>query len=124
MNNPKAIPRFCQLSMPKDVGAGLQRLPGASFFHVPSIRITTTIVKVDRIPKTDVYERRDSGKNTVGINLHDNWKLSELNGKRCRETHKNRPHTLYVLDEYCGKIECSESPYKVTRITLDEFSME
>jgi len=35
----------------------------------PSMRMTTTIITVDTIPKIEVYDSSDKGRNTVGINL-------------------------------------------------------
>jgi hypothetical protein len=39
--------------MPRDVSAGLQRLPGAVYFDSPSTRITNIIKIVERIPRIE-----------------------------------------------------------------------
>jgi hypothetical protein len=75
INNPKAIPRCVALSIPKEVSAGLQRLPGPSRLENPSMNTTRMIKNVDKIPRIDVYERRDNGINTVGINLRTGYFL-------------------------------------------------
>jgi hypothetical protein len=67
----------------------------------------------------DTYERRESGKNTVGINLVvlvKKGKEGEADGNN--ETHMISPHNLYTLAEYVGKTPCKESAYNVTRTTL------
>jgi hypothetical protein len=51
--SPKAIPKLLQLLMPRDVSAGLQRLPGAVYFDSPSTRITNIIKIVERIPRIE-----------------------------------------------------------------------
>lgn len=51
------------------IGAGLHKLPGASFFEKPSMKITATIIIVEIIPRIEVYDRRESGRKTIGINL-------------------------------------------------------
>ena len=70
MNKPKATPSSPQLPIPSWVSAGLQRLPGLSRFEKPSMNTTAMIVRVDTMPSMEVYERSESGKNTVGINLN------------------------------------------------------
>jgi len=69
MNNPKAMPRRVAPSNPHAVSAGSHRLPGPCCIEKPSMKITTIISKVDSMPRSEVYDKRDNGKNTVGINL-------------------------------------------------------
>jgi hypothetical protein len=52
-----------------EVFAGLHKLPGASIFEKPSIKIATTKSVVDANPRSEAYERSDSGTKTVGIIL-------------------------------------------------------
>lgn len=82
INRPKAIPRWFQLSMPKDVSAGLHRLPGDSVLETPSMRTTTTTRIVEIIPSTEVMDNKDSGKNTVGMRLGcvSEWAEKETDG--------------------------------------------
>jgi hypothetical protein len=54
-----------------EVFAGLHRLPGASNFDDPSIKIATTKSVVDANPRSEAYERRDSETKTVGIRLEE-----------------------------------------------------
>ena len=51
------------------VGRGSHRLPGACVLVKPSMKMTATIKMVDIIPKIEVYERRESGRKTVGMSL-------------------------------------------------------
>lgn len=69
MNSPYAIPKLDQLEIVKEVSAGVRKLPGASGFDRPSYRITSIIMIVDIMPRIEVYDRRDRGKNTIGIKL-------------------------------------------------------
>jgi len=69
MNKPKDIPSLPASLIPQSVSAGLQRLPGASRLVRPSIAIHAMIRMVDRMPRIDVYDRRDSGMNIVGMML-------------------------------------------------------
>jgi len=59
-----------------EVFAGLHRLPGASNFDKPSIKIATTKSVVDAIPRSEAYERSDSGTKTVGIRLEEKNEMS------------------------------------------------
>lgn len=69
MNNPNAMPNSPTPMIPRFVGAGLQRLPGASFLEKPSMKMTTTRNIVDMMPRMEVYDRRERGKKTVGTRL-------------------------------------------------------
>jgi hypothetical protein len=69
MNSPNATPISTQLPVPSCVSAGLHRLPGPSRFERPSTNITPTIHKIETMPSIEAYERRESGRKTVGINL-------------------------------------------------------
>lgn len=69
MNNPNAIPNSPMPPGLKWVSAGAQRLPGLSRFEKPSTKRTTIISIVETTPMIEAYESRDSGRNTVGINL-------------------------------------------------------
>jgi hypothetical protein len=72
MKRPNAKPSSCTLETPSEVSAGLHRLPGASNFENPSTKITATKKTVETMPTRDVYERKDSGRNTVGVRLERN----------------------------------------------------
>jgi hypothetical protein len=80
MNKPNAMPRCLALSTPNAVSAGLQRLPGPSSFENPSTKTTMMIRSVEMIPSMDVYERRDKGRNTVGIKLEIHFNTKDLTG--------------------------------------------
>lgn len=69
MKSPKARPNSFEFPVPRLVSAGLQKLPGASRFVNPSMRTTNIIKTVDIIPRIEVYDSKDSGRNTIGINL-------------------------------------------------------
>jgi hypothetical protein len=56
---------------PNEVLAGLHKLPGASNFDKPSIKIATTKSAVDANPRSEAYERSESGTKPVGIRLED-----------------------------------------------------
>jgi hypothetical protein len=55
--------------MPRSVGLGRQRLPGASAFEKPSKKITKSRRNVDRIPKIEAYESSERGRNMEGKRL-------------------------------------------------------
>lgn len=74
MNSPNAAPNFSTLAIANDVSAGSQKLPGASFLEKPSIKMTITKSMVEMIPSMEVYDKRDNGRNTVGIKLSINIK--------------------------------------------------
>jgi len=59
------------LQGPNEVFAGLHKLPGASNFDNPSIKIATTKSAVDANPRSEAYERSDSETKTVGIRLEE-----------------------------------------------------
>ena len=69
MNRPKANPSSPRLQKPNEVLAGLHRLPGASNFERPSTKTTPIKRTVDTMPRSEAYERKDSGRKTVGIRL-------------------------------------------------------
>lgn len=69
MNKPNATPTSPSVPGEKDVGAGLQKLPGPSDFEKPSMNITAMISSVELIPSSDVKERIDRGMKTVGAKL-------------------------------------------------------
>ena len=69
MNKPNAMPSLLRSFTPVSVGTGSRRLPGASFFVKPSTKITITRVIEEMIPKMDVYDSSESGRNTVGMRL-------------------------------------------------------
>jgi len=75
MNNPKATPKCVKFATPTLVSAGIHRLPGASFFVNPSTMMTNTRRTVDTIPRIDVYDSRDKGRNTVGMSLDSNCEI-------------------------------------------------
>jgi hypothetical protein len=54
MNKPKAMPKCSQLSGSSFVSNGSNRLPGASVFVRPSMKMTETRHSVERIPANDV----------------------------------------------------------------------
>ena len=117
INRPKATPSSPMLAILKLVGAGSHKLPGASDFDRPSIKITAMTKKVDRRPIIEVYANVDSGTKTDGIKL--GLRHYERSGIRKRVTHIARPTSLYVSEVYLGQIDCKESPYNVTRTTLE-----
>jgi hypothetical protein len=69
MNRPKAKPSSPTLQKPSEVSAGLHRLPGASNFDKPSKKTAPINKTVDTMPRSEAYERRDSGMKRVGIRL-------------------------------------------------------
>lgn len=71
MSNPNAIPNSPMPPTLNWVSAGAQRLPGLSRFEKPSTKMTTIINIVEMMPIIEAYERRESGRNTVGINLQE-----------------------------------------------------
>jgi hypothetical protein len=91
MNNPNAIPSSFTFVTANSVGAGLNKLPGASFLEKPSIKMTNTIDMVEMIPNIEVYESSERGRKTVGIR--------NIN-----------PQTLKELEDTVGISECNESP--------------
>jgi len=54
MNKPKAIPSLLKSLTPTSVGAGSRRLPGASVFEKPSMKMTMTRTIDEMIPTIDV----------------------------------------------------------------------
>ena len=86
MNNPYAIPKLAQLEIVNEVSAGVRRLPGESGFDKPSYSITTTIMIVDMIPRIEVYDKRDSGKNTIGIKLRSQRSMGQVDRDRGERT--------------------------------------
>ena len=117
MNNPNAIPNSPMPPILKRVSAGAQRLPGLSRFENPSTKRTIIINIVETMPIIEAYDSRDSGRNTVGINL---CKRRSVGWTWCTKfkVHIRSPQSLYVLTEYDGSIACKESAYNVTRMTL------
>jgi hypothetical protein len=77
MNRPKARPSSSALSKQSEVLAGLHRLPGASNFDKPSIKTTPIKKTVDAIPRSEAYDRRDSGMKTVGVMLEKDGLVSK-----------------------------------------------
>lgn len=71
MNRPNATPSLETLWMPKSVGQGCQRLPGASIFENPSTKMTSSRRKVDMIPSIEAYESNERGRNTDGKRLKE-----------------------------------------------------
>jgi hypothetical protein len=69
MNSPKARPSLLKDFTPKVVGAGSHRLPGAVVLLKPSTKMTKTRITVEKIPKIEVYDRRERGRKTVGMKL-------------------------------------------------------
>ncbi len=118
MNKPNVIPNLFILATPMLVSAGLQKLPGASLLDIPSKKTTAINRIIEKIPMIEVYESKERGRNTVGIILFPHSKIRLGDYVRMQFTYNNNPQTLYVSTEYCGKIACRESAYKVTRITL------
>ena len=91
MKSPNAIPNSPIPMTPKFVGAGLQRLPGASALERPSMKITAMRNTVDIIPSIEVYERTERGQKTVGMRLYENKvaisiSISGEKGKRVGRT--------------------------------------
>jgi hypothetical protein len=72
MNRPKANPSSPKLQKSSEVFAGLHKLPGASNFEKPSTKMTPIKRTVDTMPRSEAYERKDSGRKTVGIKLEEN----------------------------------------------------
>ena len=78
-----------------EVSAGLHRLPGASNFENPSIKITTTKKTVETMPTRDVYERKDSGRKTVGARLEKHT-LKECVKREDMNVHKEAKYLVGV----------------------------
>jgi hypothetical protein len=79
------------------VSAGLQKLPGASGLDNPSMITTRITSKEDKMPRTDVYDSRDKGRNTVGTNLK--YVRSGVKSKLQEATYNMIPQSLYVVVE-------------------------
>ena len=69
INNPNDTPSSPRFLYEKLVSAGLQRLPGLSNVEKPSIKMTATMSRVERIPMIDAYDNQDRGMNMVGTML-------------------------------------------------------
>lgn len=69
MNKPKEMPSLSKPFTPMSVSAGLHRLPGESFFEKPSMNTTKVRRTVEAIPRIEVYDKSERGRNTVGISL-------------------------------------------------------
>lgn len=78
MNRPNANPSSSRLQKRNEVLAGLHRLPGASNFVRPSTKTTPIKKTVDVMPRSEPYERRDSGRKTVGIRLEGEREFNTL----------------------------------------------
>ena len=78
MNRPNANPSSSILQKRNEVLAGLHRLPGASNFERPSTKTTPIKKTVDIMPSSEPYERRDSGRKTVGIRLEGEREFDTL----------------------------------------------
>jgi hypothetical protein len=95
MNRPKANPSSSRLQNLNEVGAGLQRLPGASNFEKPSIKTTPISRIVDNMPRSEAYERNGSGRKTVGIKLEEHLTSERARaGTSTTNTYMTRPSSL------------------------------
>jgi hypothetical protein len=110
MNNPNAIPSSFTFVTANSVGAGLNKLPGASFLEKPSIKMTNTIDMVEMIPNIEVYESSERGRKTVGIRLGDDIVYQAQISPQRNQTHNINPQTLKELEDTVGISECNESP--------------